>query len=95
MILAGYETTANTLAYCVYCISKTPHCQQQLLDEVDQFKGRPGYDDLATFPYVRAVVNEALRLCPPGPQLSRTALEDVQVRNLETNAWQAAAAEAL
>lgn len=79
MILAGYEATANTLAYCVYFISKTPHWQQQLLDEVDRFKGHPGYDDLATFQYVRAVVNEALRLYPP-PQLSRTALEDVQVR---------------
>ena len=80
MILAGYETTANTLAYCIYFISKTPHCQQQLLDEIDQFKGCPSYGDLAAFPYVRAVVNEALRLYPPGPQLSRTAMEDVQVR---------------
>ena len=80
MLLAGYETTANTLAYCIYFISKTPHVQEKLLQEVDQFKGcSPGYDDLASFPYARAVVNEALRLYPPGPQLSRTALEDVQV----------------
>ena len=83
MILAGYETTANTLAYCVYLLSKSPATQQQVFQEVDQFRGpegdQPGLEDLEKFPYVRAVVNEALRLFPPIPTLNRTALEDVQV----------------
>lgn len=79
MILAGYETTATTLAYSIYFISKLADVQQRLLQEVDNFKGQPSYDDLAKFPYTWAVVNEALRLYPPGAQLSRTATEDVQV----------------
>lgn len=36
-ILAGYETTANTLAYCIYNIAAHPEVQQRLLAEVDAF----------------------------------------------------------
>ena len=79
MILAGYETTANTLAFCVYLLSKSPATQQQVFQEVDHFQGQPGQEDLDKFPYVRAVINEALRLFPPIPLMNRTALEDVQV----------------
>ncbi len=35
---AGYETTANTLAFCIYLLGQHPHAQQQLLQEVDAFK---------------------------------------------------------
>lgn len=73
------QTTANNLACCIYLVSKTPRAEQQLLQEVGNFTGKPGFDDLPSFPYTRAVINEALRLYPPGPQLSRTALQDVQV----------------
>ncbi len=38
MMLAGYETTANTLAYSVYLLGNQPHTQQQLLQEVDKFQ---------------------------------------------------------
>ncbi len=78
MILAGYETTANTLAYSIYLLGKNPKAQQQLLQEIDQSQGRPGYDSLHQFPYAAAVINEALRLYPPATMLSRVATEDVQ-----------------
>ena len=79
MILAGYETTANTLAFSIYLLGRNPSAQQSLLQEVDQFAGRPGYDDLQQFPYAAAVINEALRLYPPATILTRVATEDVQV----------------
>ncbi len=60
VILAGYETTANTLAYCMYLLSKNPTTQQQIFQVVDQVQGQPGQED--KFPYVRAVINEALQL---------------------------------
>ncbi len=78
MILAGYETTANTLAYSIYLLGKNPETQQHLLQEIDQSQGRPGYDSLHQFPYAAAVINEALRLYPPATMLSRVATEDVQ-----------------
>ena len=79
MILAGYETTANTLAFSVYLLAKHPQAQQCLLQEIDQSQGRPGYDSLPSFPYAAAVINEALRLYPPATFLTRVANEDVQV----------------
>ena len=79
MMLAGYETTANTLAFSVYLLGKYPETQQRLLQEVDQHPSRPGYDSLHQFPYAAAIINEALRLYPPATQLSRVASEDVQV----------------
>jgi len=36
-ILAGYETTANTLAFSIYNIATHPEVQQRLLEEVDAF----------------------------------------------------------
>jgi cytochrome P450 len=41
-ILAGYETTANTLAFSIYNIARYPEVQERLLEEVDAFgRGRP------------------------------------------------------
>lgn len=48
-ILAGYETTANTLAFSIYNIATHPEVQQRLLQEVDAFgrDRRVTYADLA------------------------------------------------
>jgi cytochrome P450 len=36
-ILAGYETTANTLAFCIYNIAAHPEVQQRVLEEIDSY----------------------------------------------------------
>lgn len=36
-ILAGYETTANTLSFAIYNIARDPEVQRRLLLEVDAF----------------------------------------------------------
>ncbi len=41
-------------------------------------QGSIGYETLSEFPYAAAVVNEALRLYPPGPTLSRISLKDTK-----------------
>ena len=79
MMLAGYETTANTLAFSVYLLGQHPPALHTLLQEVDQFQGRPTYDSLPSFPYAAAVINEALRLYPPATFLTRVATDNVQV----------------
>jgi cytochrome P450 len=80
-ILAGYETTANTLAFCVYLLCKHPEAQQKLIAEVDAFgKDRePTLADLEQLPYTSAVVNEALRVYPPATFVTREARQDVVV----------------
>lgn len=79
-MLAGYETTSVALTYCIYLLSKHPAAQQQLLQEVDQFQGKPSYEDMDKFPYTTGVLNEAMRLLPPAPLFARIAQEDVQVQ---------------
>lgn len=80
IMLAGYETTSVTLTYCIYLLSKHPQVQQKLLQEVDDLKGQPSYEQLGRFPYAAAVLNEALRLFPPAPLFARVAQEDAQVK---------------
>jgi cytochrome P450 len=35
MIAAGFETSANALAFAVYCISRNPRVEAALLAEID------------------------------------------------------------
>ncbi|PNW81401.1 hypothetical protein CHLRE_07g354400v5 [Chlamydomonas reinhardtii] len=74
-ILAGYETTANALAFAVYCIATHPEVESRLLHEVDDVlpgsDQLPGESDLPRLAYTEAVVNEALRLFPPAHLTSR------------------------
>ena len=79
-MLAGYETTAVAITYCIYLVSKHPQVQQKLLQEVEKFKGKSTYDQLDQFPYAAAVISEALRVLPPGSVTSRQATTDAQVR---------------
>ncbi|KAL4448043.1 hypothetical protein ABPG75_005262 [Micractinium tetrahymenae] len=73
-ILAGYETTANLLSYCIYLLALHPEHEAKVLAEVDAF-GRertPTAADLeASFPHTQAVIHEALRLYPPAPLVIR------------------------
>ena len=51
-LLAGYETTANALAFTTYLLACNPDKEAKMLQEIDAF-GRdaaPGYDDLAKVP---------------------------------------------
>lgn len=61
-LLAGHETTANTLAWALFLLSRHPDVRRRLEAEV---KGRPGLADLAAMPLGERVVNETMRLYPP------------------------------
>ncbi|KAK9803864.1 hypothetical protein WJX73_010382 [Symbiochloris irregularis] len=77
-ILAGYETTANALSFCVYCLSAHPGKLAPLLKEVDAFGDRlPQYEDLDLhFPYLDAALKESMRLYPPATFAVREANQD-------------------
>ena len=74
-IVAGHETTALTLAWSLYLCAFDPEVQARARTEAQAVLGgrAAGAGDLDRLPYVRQVVEEALRLYPPGGFLSRTA----------------------
>ena len=81
LVIAGSETTGNTIAWACYLLSRHPEIQAQLQQEADQvLAGRdPGHDDLARLPVTRAVITETLRLYSPVWILPRQAAEDVEL----------------
>ena len=74
-IVAGHETTALTLAWALYLCAFDPAVQDRARAEARAVLGdrAAGAADVARLPYIRQVVDEALRLYPPAGFLSRTA----------------------
>ena len=80
-ILAGHETTAITLTWAWYLLSKHPHVEQRLRAELDAvLSGRtPTFEDLPQLTYTRMVVEEALRLYPPAWSVSRNTIGEDEI----------------
>ncbi|KAL0948881.1 hypothetical protein HGRIS_008998 [Hohenbuehelia grisea] len=79
IMIAGRDTTATTLTYSVYMLSQHPKVLAKLRAEVLEKVGssrRPTFDDMREMKYLRAFVNEVLRLYPAVPFNSRTAKRD-------------------
>jgi cytochrome P450 len=76
LLLAGHETTANSLSWTWFLLSQHPEAATALRSEIRQvLDGRvPGIGDLARLPYTRMVMEESLRLYPPAWILGRKAL---------------------
>ncbi len=82
-LVAGYDTTASTLAFVCYELSKDSDIQEKLRREVRQVSADPdkgfSYDDLGQMTYMDQVISEALRLYNPAVILQRAAKEDYKV----------------
>ncbi len=80
-MLAGHETSANTLSWSLALLSAYPSARQQLEAEVDAVLGDrdPDAGDVDKLPWTRAVVAEAMRLYPPAWTIERNALADDEV----------------
>ena len=76
LFTAGHETTALTLSWAWYLLSKNPSAETRLYEELrNVLAGRPpSIADLGQLPYLRSVVNEVLRLYPPAYILARTSI---------------------
>jgi cytochrome P450 len=77
LIVAGHETTASGLNWTWYLLSQHPQVQARLHAEIDavDYPLAPGLAQVETLTYTGQVVNEALRLYPPGWVLSRRTIE--------------------
>jgi cytochrome P450 len=81
LVIAGSETTGNTIAWACYLLAKHPRIQQRLQEEADRVLdgGDASYEALDRLPFTRAVITEALRLYSPVWILPRRALVDVEL----------------
>jgi cytochrome P450 len=76
LAVAGHETSASALTWGWYLLSEHPQVEAALHAEVDAFPA-PGprtVADLATLSHLRRVLDETLRLYPPGWILTRRAI---------------------
>jgi cytochrome P450 len=81
LFLAGYETTANLLAWTWWLLATHPEVESKLHQELDATLGGrvPTMDDLARLRYTGQIVTESLRLYPPAWGMARLAIEDHEI----------------
>jgi cytochrome P450 len=93
LLLAGEDTTSNTIAWALHLLGQHPQIAQQAREEaLDALAkdrdalaqaGAPGagvlhgFEQTRALPFIEAVVLEALRLKPVAPLNMFTALEDI------------------
>ncbi|NXL84313.1 C340 protein, partial [Alectura lathami] len=84
-VFAGYETTSSTLCYISYHLAMHPDVQKRLQDEIDANlpnKAAPSYDVVMQLEYLDMVVNESLRLYPPGGRIERVCKKTVELNGV-------------
>ncbi|KAJ7230851.1 cytochrome P450 monooxygenase pc-3 [Mycena haematopus] len=77
ILLAGRDTTMVVLTFVVYFLSMYPAVFTRLRTEIIERMGcerRPTYDDIRDMKYLRAVINETMRLYPPVPSNLRESV---------------------
>jgi cytochrome P450 len=81
IFFAGYETTSSALAWIWYLLAQNPTVERRLYNEVTGVLGdrRPGFQDMPNLVYTRMVIEEAMRLYPPGWMTWRTVIADDQL----------------
>ena len=80
---AGHETTARALGWTLYLLARSPHERIKVEEEARKITAEYSnpLDWVTKMPYTRAAFEEAMRLYPPAPVISREALEDIPWEN--------------
>lgn len=79
-MIAGHDTTANTLAFTFYLLAKHPEYQQLIFEEISQVNPDILFDqDLEEkLPLTRRVLFESMRLYPTAWMVNRTLMQDIK-----------------
>lgn len=89
MLLAGEDTTANTLAWMIHLLWRHPAALRRASDEVRGTVGdaaAPTLDELAQLDFVEACAHETMRLKPVAPILPLQAARDAVVGDVRVPA---------
>ncbi|CAF1072972.1 unnamed protein product [Brachionus calyciflorus] len=86
-LLAGYETTANTLSFIAYNLARHPEVQNKLIEEVEDVlanhNGDVNYDSVNDMKYMNMVIDETLRIFPTAVRLDRIASENYEFEGMK------------
>ncbi|XP_031330486.1 probable cytochrome P450 6a14 [Photinus pyralis] len=81
--LAGFETSATTMSFCLYELAENLHIQDKLREEVEtvleRYDGELCYDAIKELKYMKQVIDETLRKHPPLQLLLRMCVQDYKV----------------
>ncbi|KAI0739090.1 cytochrome P450 [Daedaleopsis nitida] len=78
-LVAGYETTAHTLAYAFILLALYPDEQEAFYQNIKAVlppDRTPTYDEFGSLSYALAVMNETLRWFPPVVNIPKVSAED-------------------
>ncbi len=83
LFIAGQETTANSLSWSLYLISRHPEVEARLYEEINSVLGGrlPDMVDYKKLQYTKMVFTEAMRLYPPAWTVVRRALSDYKLKD--------------
>ena len=80
---AGHETTANALTWTLFLLSQFPDAGARVGAEARRITGVPTADDLARLDDTRMILDEAMRLYPPVPFMSRGVVAPDRLGEIE------------
>lgn len=82
-LIAGHDTTANTLAWALYELARHPDIQAKVLQEIADnhitWDELPSSEQISNLKYIHQVIKEVLRLYPPVKSLGKYCKEDCVV----------------
>ncbi|KAL9967762.1 hypothetical protein ACROYT_G026054 [Oculina patagonica] len=85
-LLAGFETSSNTLGFTLYFLALNPHVQDKLRTEIKEAMESSADIPLSemahNIEYLDCVIKESQRLCPPGAQTNRECSEDYDLNGI-------------
>ncbi|WP_374300305.1 cytochrome P450 [Ferrovibrio sp.] len=78
LFIAGFETTATSLAWMLYALASRPELVEQIHDELSQVLAgdAPDLESMKRLPLTQATINETMRFYPSVYHVSRQAIED-------------------
>lgn len=84
LLVAGHETSSNSLSWLLYILSSRPDCLARLRQEFDSvLNGAPlSFEHIPRLEYATQIVNEALRLYPPFWMIDRMAVAEDRIGDI-------------
>ncbi|KAM6981201.1 1,25-dihydroxyvitamin D(3) 24-hydroxylase, mitochondrial [Aplochiton taeniatus] len=77
--IGGVETTANSMLWAIFNLSRNPAAQQRLLEEIIEVvpaRENPCGEHMKSMPFLKACLKESMRVSPSVPFTSRTMDKD-------------------